>query len=147
MATQCPRCGRVLNQEGRRCPNCLASLANELIGQREIATHQLREIAQIERDNLWNRHVRKAVRSGALTPLLLTLTLDPLLVAVGMTVGAATGWLVAWRHWGSSRSTLIYTAAMILPLLKIHGFNPFIVLLLVCIGTLIGIAITSSLDT
>ena len=39
---QCARCGRVLNVEERRCPNCLASLSNERIGQLELAKHTIK---------------------------------------------------------------------------------------------------------
>jgi len=51
MATQCVRCGRVLNLEDRRCPACLAclaSLTNQQIGQMELTQHQLGELARIE---------------------------------------------------------------------------------------------------
>lgn len=145
---QCQRCGRVLNLEERRCPNCLASLSNERISQREQTVYALKEAVDHERSNMWNRHVKRAMISGALVPLLLALTLNPALVACGVVLGSATGWLLAWRHWGHNRAGFIYAAAMALPTLACVGGSVytmfFIFLLVICTGSLIGIAVDST---
>lgn len=144
---QCVRCGRILNLEERRCPGCLASLSNDRIGQAEAVTFALRTAAECERANMWGRQVRRAVIAGAvLPPLVLVFAFKVWLIVVSAPIGAAVAWFIAWRSWGHNRCCAVFTIAMVVPTLAIAGFNPFTFLLVVCTGTLLGVAINSTRD-
>lgn len=138
---QCVRCGKVLNQEDRRCPKCFASLTNQQIGQLEVAQQQLKEIASIERAQMSTRYARQGMTTGAMLGALgLVISLHPWLILAGGLVGGATGWFIAWRNWGTFRTFAIFSLIM-LPIVMGVGFNPFVVLATVCTGMAIGWAI------
>lgn len=138
---QCVRCGKVLNQEDRRCPKCLASLSNQQIGQLEVAQQQLKEIADIERSGMNTRYAKQGASTGAIVGGLgLIVSFNPWLMAAGAAVGCAVGWFIAWRNWGTFRAFVLFTAIM-LPIVAATGFNPFTVLMTTCTGMVIGWAI------
>ncbi len=144
---QCARCGRVTNLQETRCPNCLASLSNDRISDREIVQHQLKELAEFERLNLWNSKVRKSFKLGFLIggPLLV-LTLSPWMVLIGGLVGCMVAWLVTWRRLNQIVCAIIFAAVMMPLSLLVIGFNPFVFLLFSCQGMLLGLALDSAKD-
>jgi hypothetical protein len=141
MATQCVRCGRVLNLEERRCPRCLASLSNQQIGTGELTRHQLNEIASVERANMTTRYARRGLITGLiLGGLGMLIAMHPVLIIGGVVVGGTVGWFVAWRRWGQIRTSGIFAAAM-LPIVWSVTPSPFIVLSTICTGMVIGVAV------
>lgn len=138
---QCVRCGKVLNQEQKRCPKCLASLSNQQIGDMEVAQQQIREIAGIERSGMNTRYAKQGASTGAILGGLGMITsLSPWLMLCGALVGCFVGWFIAWRNWGTFRSFAMFCAIM-LPIAMLTAFNPFTILATVCTGMVIGWAI------
>lgn len=137
----CVRCGRTMNREDRRCPHCLASLANEQIGQGEVLDFQVRELTRLTADEMRGPRALRGLKTGALVGLCMLLSLSPLLTLVGVAIGAAVGWLVAWRHWGQTRSCLLYTACMMVPVFALAPLWPFGLLDATLTGMFIGIAV------
>ncbi|HAT11850.1 MAG TPA: hypothetical protein DCS97_14960 [Planctomycetes bacterium] len=141
MATQCVRCGRVLNLEDRRCPACLASLTNQQIGQMELTQHQLGELARIEKANMTTRFARKSLLTGALVGLAgMIITLHPLLIIAGGLIGGSVGWFVAWRGWGQMWAAGLF-AILVLPCVAMVAFSPFTFLTTICAGMVLGVAV------
>jgi RNA polymerase subunit RPABC4/transcription elongation factor Spt4 len=135
---QCVRCGKVLNQEDKRCPKCFASLSNQQISQMEVAQQQLKEIADIERSGMNTRYAKQGTSTGALVGGLgLVVSLNPLLMLAGAVAGGAVGWFIAWRGWGVFRASLLFSLVM-MPIAMTAGFNPFTVLAVACTGMVIG---------
>ena len=138
---QCVRCGKVLNQEERRCPKCLASLSNTQIGHLEVAQQQLKEIADIERSGMHTRYAKQGASTGALIGGIgMIISLSPWLMLAGAIVGCAVGWFIAWRNWGTFRSFALFSLAM-LPIVLANSVNPFAILATLCTGMVIGWAI------
>lgn len=137
----CVRCGRTLNVEDRRCPNCLASLANERIADREVLDYQLRELGGLTLHAMRGPRALRGLRIGALTGLCMLLSLSLWLTAVGVVVGALVGWLVAWRHWGQTRACIVYAAIMFWPVVALAPLWPFGLLDAALTGMFIGIAV------
>lgn len=138
---QCARCGKVLNLETRRCPRCLASLSNQQISPAEVAGQQLRELAEVERADATNRQSRMGAVTGAVVGAAgMVLTLHPLLVVLGLAVGAGVGWLVAWRRWGQYRAFALFTV-LTMPVVVPLTLSPFAVLGALCAGMILGLAV------
>ena len=143
---QCVRCGKVLNQEEQRCPKCHASLTNQQIGQIEVARQQLGEIADIERAGMTTRHARQGASNGVILGTLgMLLSCNLVLIIAGALVGCGVGWFISWRRWGQFRTSLLFSVIM-LPLVAVVGFNPFIVLETICTGMVLGLAIQLNQD-
>lgn len=140
-AMQCVRCGKVLNQEEKRCPKCFASLSNPQIGHMEVARQQLKEIADIERSGMNTRYAKQGASTGAIVGGLgLIVSLDPWLMLAGAVGGGAVGWFIAWRNWGTFRAFALFNVTM-LPIVATTGFHPFTMLATICTGMVIGWAI------
>lgn len=137
----CVRCGKTMNREERRCPACLASLSNEQIGQGEVLDYQVRELTRLTADEMRGPRAMRGLRTGAMLGLLMLLSLSLWLTLVGVAFGAAVGWLVAWRHWGQTRSCLLYTACMMGPVYALAPLWPFGLLDAALTGMFIGIAV------
>ncbi|MBN8527300.1 MAG: hypothetical protein J0M02_18355 [Planctomycetes bacterium] len=140
----CVRCGRTMNREERRCPNCLASLSNERIAQGEVLDYQLRELGSLTAESMRGPRALKGARSGALVGLFMILSLSIPLTVIGVLVGAAVGWLVGWRHWGQTRSCLVYFASMAGPVVAMAPLWPFGMLDAALTGMFIGIVVQLS---
>lgn len=137
----CVRCGRTMNREERRCPTCLASLANEQIGQGEVLDYQVRELTRLTADEMRGPRAMRGLRTGAMVGLFMLLSLSLGLTVVGVVVGAAVGWLVAWRHWGQTRACLVYMLCMMGPVYALAPLWPFGLLDAVLTGMFIGITV------
>ncbi len=138
---QCVRCGKVTNREERRCPKCHASLSNQQIGQGEVLKHQLKEIAEIERAGMNTRFVKQGASAGAiLGGLGMVVSANLWLICAGILGGGVVGWFIAWRNWGQYRGFAVFTLVM-MPLVLWLNPNPFAILITLCTGMVIGLAI------
>lgn len=140
----CVRCGRTMNKEDRRCPNCLASLANEQIGQGEVLDYQVRELTRLTAGEMRGPRARRGLLTGAVVGLCMILSLSLWLTLIGVLIGAALGWLLGWRQWGQTRSCVIYTACMMGPVVALAPLWPLALLDAALTGMFIGIAVQLS---
>lgn len=143
----CVRCGKVLNVEDRRCPQCLASLTNERIRDGEVLGYQVREIVQLTAGDMKSPRTRRGAVAGILVGALgMILSLSPALIAAGAACGGLVGWLASWRRWGQIRATLLFALLMAAPVLAFAHLWPLALLNACIVGMVVGIAQELSRD-